>query len=751
MTPSTLERRDFLKVVGGGSLVLAIGAQGCRLGEPKEKVAGMSFEPVAYVRLDDAGGVTIVVHRSEMGQGIRTTMAMIIADEMEADWKRVKVEQAVGDEKKYGDQNTDGSTSIRNHLPRYREAGASVRALLEAAAAQQWNVPVTEVKAQLHEVVHKTNGKRLAYGDLAATAKTLTLPAPDTLTYKQPAEFRYVGKEIPIVDLHDMTVGTAIYGQDVRREGMKYAVVARPPVYGATIKSVDSSEAEKVAGVEKIIRIPENAPPSGFNPEGGVAVIASNTWAALQARSKLKIEWTEGVNHGHDTATYRAELEKATKSKGEVARSQGNAAAAIAKAAKKVSADYYLPHLSHAQMEPPSATATFANDALEIWACTQHPQGARDQIAATLKMPVEKITVNVTLLGGGFGRKSFPDFIVEAAWLARELKGTVKVVWTREDDIQHDFFHATAAEHLEAGLDASGKVVGWLHRSALPAINGQFAPKVQYQAAFETGMGMTDLPFDLDNYQAESGPATAMTRIGWYRSVINIPHAFAISSFADELAHAAGKDPKEFLMQLLGPDRVLDIKQLGIAGDPWNYGAAPDKHQIDIARYRGVIEAVTQKAGWGTALPSGEGRGLAVHRSFLSYVAAVAHVKVGPDGVVHVIRMDLAIDAGFVAHPERVRAQMEGATIMAMSNTLYSEVNFAKGRPVQSNYSDYRVTRFDEAPQEIVVTIIPSQAPPGGVGEPGIPPIGPALTNAIFAATGKRIRALPVGDQLKST
>jgi isoquinoline 1-oxidoreductase beta subunit len=522
-------------------------------------------------------------------------------------------------------------------------------------------------------------------------------------------------------------------------------------VYGATIASVDSSEAEKVPGVDRILRLPESAPPSGFNPEGGVAIIARNTWAALQARSKLRISWTDGANQAHDTAQYRADLEKATKVKGQVARSQGNAAAAIARAPKKVTADYFLPYLSHAQMEPPAAVATWANDAVEVWACTQHPQGARDQIASYLKMPADKVTVHVTLLGGAFGRKSFPDFVVEAAWLARELKGSVKLVWSREDDIQHDFFHATAAEHLEAGLDNEGKVLGWLHRSALPPINGQFAPQQQYQAAFETGMGMSDLPFDIEHYQAESGRAQGMTRIGWYRSVINIPHAFAISSFVDELAHAAGKDPREFLLSLLGPDRTIDLRQVGINGDPWNYGATPDKHQIDIARYRGVIEAVTSRSGWGTALPQGEGRGLAVHRSFLSYVAAVAHVKVGADGVVQVPQMDLAIDAGFVAHPERVRAQMEGATIMAMSNTLYSEVTFAKGRPVQSNYVDYRVARFNEAPRVINVTIIPSDAPSGGVGEPGIPPIGPAITNAIFAATGKRIRALPVGDQLKAT
>ncbi|HWA14801.1 MAG TPA: molybdopterin cofactor-binding domain-containing protein, partial [Gemmatimonadales bacterium] len=641
---------------------------------------------------------------------------------------------------------------IRNFLPKYREIGASVRALLEAAAAKHWNVPQSEVTVQLHEVLHKPSGRRVGFGELVAIAKDLPLPAAESLTYKETSAYRYVGKEIPIVDLWDMTTGKAIYGQDVRRDGMKFAVVLRPPVYGATLKTLDSSEAEKVTGVEKVFAIPYTAPPSGFNALGGIAIVATNTWAALEARKKLQVTWTNGANESLDSQAYRADLEKAAGRKGQVARSQGNAAAAIARSVKKVRADYYLPYLAHAQMEPPAATAAWgSDDSLEIWACTQHPQGARDQVAQALKMPVEKVTVHVTLLGGAFGRKSFPDFVCEAALIAREIQGTVKVVWSREDDIQHGFYHAAAAEHLEAGLDSEGKVTGWLHRSALPPINGQFAPHQQYQAAFETGMGMSDLPFDLTNYQAESGPADVKTRIGWFRSVININHSFAINSFVDELAHAAGKDPKAFRLELLGPDRLIDLRQVGINGDPWNYGATPDQHQIDTARYRKVVEALASSSGWGTSLPTGEGRGMAVHRSFLSYVGAVAHVKVGADGEVQVPRMDVVIDAGFVAHPERVRAQMEGATIMAMSSTLFSELTFARGTPVQSNYTDYRVARFNEAPRQINVTIIPSDAPPGGVGEPGIPPIGPAITNAIFAATGKRIRSLPVGDQLKTT
>jgi isoquinoline 1-oxidoreductase beta subunit len=749
----TMERREFLQSFVAGGLVLAVGSAGCRrvdddLRGAAEASGGMT--PVAWVRLDLAGTVTIVCHRSEMGQGIRTSMAMIIADELEADWSRVRVEQAPGDEKRYGSQNTDGSSSIRNFLSNYREAGATVRSLLETAAARQWNVPEGEVEAQFHEVIHRPSGRRIGYGALVATARDLPLPTGERIRLKAPSQFRYVGKEIPIVDLRDMTTGKAIYGQDLRRDGMHVALIARPPVYGARIATLDSAEAEKVPGVERVIRLPETEPPSGFNAVGGVAVVARNTWAALQGRNRLKLSWTDGPNGSYDSAAYRRELESTAQRAGKAVRRQGDAPAAIARAARRVTADYYIPHLAHAQMEPPAALAVFENGHMEIWAPTQHPQAARDTVAGVLKLPVNRVTVHVTLLGGAFGRKSKPDFIVEAAWLARELEGAVKVVWAREDDIQHDYFHTVAVEHLEAGLDGQGKVTGWLHRSVLPSIGTTFNSETLYQSAGEAGQGLTDLPFALDHYLAEVGPAPAHVRIGWYRSVINIPHAFAIGSFIDELAHAANRDPRDFLFELLGPDRLVDMSKVGLVGDPWNYGASFEKHPIDIARYRNVLQRVSSTSGWGERLPQGEGRGIAVHRSFLSYVAAVARVKVGADGVVAVPRVDIAIDAGFVVHPERVRAQLEGATIMALGNTLYGEITFQGGRVVQSNYTDYRVPRIGEAPREIAVQVVPSTAPPGGVGEPGVPPIGAAICNAIFAATGKRLRSLPVGDQLKS-
>jgi isoquinoline 1-oxidoreductase beta subunit len=751
-TGRRLDRREFLAAAGAGTLVVAVGAQACSRVDDDlrgvERKPSLTITPLAHVRLDDTGTVTVVCHRSEMGQGIRTTMAMVIADELEADWERVVVEQAPGDEKVYGSQNTDGSTSIRDFLPQYRETGATVRLLLEAAAAQQWKVPMEEVEARMHEVVHRPSGRTLDYGALVATAKDLPLPPKDQLRLKEPARFRYMGKAIPSVDLVAMTTGTAVYGQDLRREGMLYAVVARPPVWGGTIASLDASAAEKVPGVQRIVRLPEAAPPSGFRPLGGVAVVASSTWAAIQGRRQLKLEWTAGANGRYDSALYRTELERTALRAGKVVREQGNVRAALAGANKKIVADYYVAHLAHAQMEPPAALATFENGRVEAWACTQHPQATRDTIAEVLQIPVEQVTVHVTLLGGGFGRKSKPDFIVEAALLARETGAPVKVVWTREDDIQHGYYHAVAAQHLEGGLDAGGKVTGWLHRSVLPSIGATFAPDVLAQSDFEAGMGLTDFPFATRAYRAEVGQARARTRIGWYRSVINIPHGFAIGSFVDELAHAAGRDPKEFLLELLGEDRLVDPAQEGLAGKPWNYGQTFQEHPIDVARYRRVVELAAEKAGWGTPLPSGRGRGISVHRSFLTYVAAVVEVAMEPDGKLAIPRVDVAVDAGFIAHPERARAQMEGATVMGLGNALYGEISFRDGRVVQSNYADYRVMRMDAAPRRIEVHLVPSDKAPGGIGEPGVPPIAPALANAIFAATGRRIRSLPVGNQL---
>jgi isoquinoline 1-oxidoreductase beta subunit len=734
-----------------GGLVIAFGPGGARrldAAEPLSGTAASQWSPHVYVRIDEAGTVTIICHRSEMGQGIRTTMPMIIADEMEADWARCRVEQAVGDPM-YGSQNTDGSTSIRDFLHKYREAGATTRALLEAAAASQWNVDLAEVFARQHEVVHRPTGRTKPYGELVATARTIAMPATASVRIKRPDERRWQGKAMPSIDLVPMTTGTAIYGADVTLPGMKVAAIARPPVWGGKVLSVDDGKARKVPGVERIVRMPETAVPGAFFPLGGVAVIAKNTWAALRGRDALKITWDAGPNGTHDSKSYRSTLEASVRAPGKPGRTNGDAGAALAAAARKVSAEYYVPYLSHAQMEPLAAVARVQDGKVEAWAPTQSPNDARNTVAEYLKVDAAKVTVHVTLLGGAFGRKSKPDFICEAAFLARETGAPVRVQWSREDDMRHSYYHAVAAHRLEAGLDAAGKVSAWLHRSAYPSISATFAPSVAGPTPDELTNGASDVPWDVPNMSVEVCPAVAHTRIGWYRSVNAIHHGFAIGSFVDELARAAGADPAAFLLDLIGPDRKVDLSRAGLvgAGDTY-YGAPWADHPLDTARARRVVESVKQRSGWSTPLPRGRGRGIAVHRSFLSYVAMVVEVEVSPDGTVLVPRATVAVDAGFVANPDRARAQMEGALIMAMSNTLHSGITFAAGRVEQSNYNDYRIARMRASPHVVDVHIIESEASPGGIGEPGVPPAGAAIANAIYAATGVRVRELPVGRQL---
>jgi isoquinoline 1-oxidoreductase subunit beta len=741
-----VSRRGFLKgLAGTGALIVGAyyapkilwGQQSPGVRTDADKA---TLHPNVFVGVETDGTVWIVAHRSEMGTVIRTTLPMVLADELDADWKRVKIDQAIGDPR-YGDQNTDGSHSIRSFFDVVRLSGATARVMLIRAAAQQWGVPATECKTDLHAVVHSSSGRRLGYGELATAASKLPVPTKDEVQLKPNSAWRYIGKGMTSYDLADLVTGKAVYGMDARLDGMLYASIEHPPVLGGKIKTVDNSDALKVAGVSQTIVIDPFKPPPAFQPLGGVAVLANSTWAAFQGRKKLKIDWDNGPNATYDSDQYKKELQETARKPAKLIRGHGDVDKAFASAASTFEADYYVPLLAHAPMEPMVALAEFKDGKVHAWAPTQNPQAAQAIISSELGIRKEDVICHVTLLGGGFGRKSKPDYVAEAAVLSHKVGRPVKVVWTREDDIQFDYYNAVAAMYMKAALDSNGKPVAWLQRSVFPPITSTFDVNAVYGDPGHLQQGWTDMPYDIPNLRIENGPAKAHVRIGWLRSVANIYHAFAVQTFTDELAHRAKRDPADYLLELIGQPRTLNFTGV----DYPNYGADYNTYPWETGRLRRVTEMVIEKSGWGKRkLGRGAGLGIAAHKSFLTYVATVVEVEVNDQGDIRIPRVDTAVDAGLVVNPEVTKAQFEGAAVFGTSVARSGEITAKNGAIEQSNFDSYPVARINEAPYQTNVYLVESDAPPAGVGEPGVPPFIPALCNAIYVATGKRIRELPL-------
>jgi len=745
---ANVSRRDFLKssaIVGGSVFILGVWT-GCQTGEvpyvdPRVAASGTIgdavFQPNIFLAINESGDVFIVCSRSEMGQGVRTGMPVVIADELGADWNRVHVEQADG-HPMYGNQNTDGSTSVRLLFDDWRKVGATAREMLLAAAAELFDAPVSECKIDVHRAVHEASGRELEFGELAIAAASL--PVPENPSFIPRSEWRYIGTSVTGYDNRDIGTGTAVYGADKRLDGMLFASIERSPVIGGKVKNYSAEAALKVPGVIQVVDVPSTALPPGHNALGGVAIVAENTWASFRGREALQIEWDSGPNSSYNSDSYEELLTKNVTNPGKAVRSEGDVPAAVAQASNVVEATYVVPMLAHAPMEPPCAVAWVKEDgSCEVWAPTQAPQTARRMVATTLGIEEDHVTIHVTLLGGAFGRKAKADYVVEAALVSRSVGAPVLLTWKREDCMQFDYYHAPSVQYLQAALDENGKAMSWLHRTAFPPISGTFAPTDGYPSDGELGLGALTLPYDIPNILCEKGQAPWHVRIGWVRSVSNIHHAFAINAFSAELAQAAGRDQRDYLLELLGPDRNLNHL---FSGDRGYYGEDLAKQPYESGRLRNVIERVTEQAGWGNTLPDGHALGVAAHYCFVSYVAFVVEASI-ENGRPIIHKAHCSIDCGTHVNTDRVKAQMEGATVFGLTLALNGKITATNGAIDQANFDAYQLLRLNEMP-EIHVDIVESEAPPGGVGEPGLPPVAPALTNALLQLTGVPVRSLPI-------
>jgi isoquinoline 1-oxidoreductase beta subunit len=659
--------------------------------------------------------VTIIVGQSEMGQGIMTSIPMIIADELEAEWAKVRIEQApadpaYGDPMRGGEQSTNGSRSIRNMLTLWRRAGAAAREMLVSAAANQWGVSAAECFAEQNAVTHRPSGRKLGYGELAARAAELAVPKEPKL--KSAEQFRYIGKAVARVDTPDKVTGRGVYGIDVKVPGLLVATVQRCPVFGGKVASFDATKAKAVKGVRQIVQI-----------SSGVAVVANSYWAAKKGREALKITWDEGPNAQLTSAEITRLYAESAKQPGPAARKEGDAAGVLASAAKTFDAVYEVPFLAHATMEPMNCTAHVRKEHCEVWVGTQNQTGTQRTAMRISGLPRESVKINTMLLGGGFGRRGEQDFVADAVETSKAVGAPVKVIWSREDDTQHGHYRPATYNVLRAALDERGAPLAWQHRIVAPSIGTQHGRPLKDGIDFLMTEGAANLPYGIANLQVEYIHKDLGIPVGFWRSVGASQNAFITESFIDELAAAAKKDPFEFRRDLLGK----------------------------AARHKGVLELAAQKGDWGKPLPQGRFRGIAVAFSYGSYAAEVAEVSIQKDGKVRVHRVVCAIDCGVFVNPDTVKAQVEGSIVWGLTAALYGAITIDKGRVQQSNFHDYPMLRINEMPV-VEVHIIPSNAPAGGVGEPGVPPLAPAVCNAVYAGTGKRIRKLPIrAEELRTS
>jgi len=753
----TLNRRQFMALTGrsGGALMLGstLGSLGIltdATAKPIEAKSDGSGEHLgAFVTIKEDGMVDIICHRAEMGQGILTSVPQIIAEELGADWTKVNAVLGNADPK-YGAQNTGGSASIRSHFAHIRQMGATARDLLEQAAADKWGIDKSKVRAQNHEVVYES--KRLSFSELATAAAKLPVPDAASLTLKSSDDYTLIGKEdIALQGLEKIVMGEATYAQDVQLPGMLIATIERPPVVGGKVKSFDASDAKKVSGVVDVIRLKDRSFPVTVKPVSGVAVIANNSWAALEGRKKLKIEWDHGDNVSHDSEAYKKELIKKVASKGKEARVEGDVYAHKFDASKTVEATYTVPYHHHMAMETPAATAVIEGDMCRVWSGTQAAQWGKrlvlEELGLSEEKDYDKVEFNTTLMGGAFGRKSKNDFTIEAVELAKATGKPIKVIWSREDDVKHGFYHSTAANYVKAELTDDNRSDNWIQRVVAPPIAWIFNDKTTHLQDGDLSLGFADIPFDIKNLSCETPEVTTHVRTGWLRSVGNINNAFALGSFVDELANKADISTQQMWLNLLGDDRTFDPRGEGFEGYTHYGQAGKEEYLLQISRFKGVLNEVVAKSGADKKLPKGQGWGISIAASFNSYTAAATKVSVIDDKV-EVLEMHTAIDCGLVITPDRVRSQMEGAMIMGLSMALESEITMKDGAIVQNNFYDYPVSRMPQVPN-LNVHLVKSSEAPGGVGEPGLPPILPSITNAIFHASGTRIRDLPVKNTMK--